>query len=95
MITTKQRAKLRSMANGLDSILHIGKGGITENVVKQAQDALLAHELIKVTVQKGSELGAREACEILAEKIEAQPVQCIGSKFVLYKKNEKEPKITL
>lgn len=98
MLTSKQRAQLRSMASTEDTIVHIGKGGITENVVNQVKDALKARELIKGKVLDNSLLSAREACQSLAELCNAEPVQFIGSKFVLYKENreiDKEKRIKL
>ena len=95
MLTSKQRAQLRSMAAELDTILQIGKGGITENVIAQASDALRSRELIKGRVLEASLLTAREACDALCEACRAEGVQVIGSKFVMYKRNEKEPKIEL
>ena len=94
MITTKQRAKLRAMANTLEPIVSVGKNDITDNVIKQLDEALGARELVKGIVQKGSELTAKEACNILAQATNAEPVQVIGSKFVVYRK-AKEPKIVL
>ena len=95
MLTSKQRAYLRSLAMSEDTIIIIGKGGITENVITQVRDALKARELIKGKVLENSLLSAREACEALAEECKAQTVQSIGSKFVLYKRNETDPKIEL
>lgn len=95
MITSKQRAQLRGMASGLNAELQIGKGGITENVVRQASEALAARELIKGRVLDNSMLTAREACDALCEACGADSVQVIGSKFVLFKQNEKDPKIVL
>lgn len=95
MLTSKQRAYLRSMAMSEDTIIIIGKGGITENVVTQVRDALKARELVKGKVLENSLISAREACEALAEECKAQQVQSIGSKFVLYKRNETDPKIEL
>lgn len=95
MLTGKERAKLRSIANGEDTILYVGKGGVTENIIKQAEDALAARELIKGRVLENSLLTAREACDEIAEKTGAEGVQVIGSRFVLYKQNPKEPKISL
>ncbi|MBO7739601.1 MAG: YhbY family RNA-binding protein [Oscillospiraceae bacterium] len=95
MLTSKQRAQLRALANAEDTIVHIGKSGVTENVVKQAVDALKARELIKCKVQENSLLTAREACDELAEKTGAQGVQVIGSRFVIYKRNDEDPKIKL
>ena len=78
------------MAMSIDTIIQIGKGGITESVVDSVSAALKARELVKGKVLENSMLTAREACDELCEK-----VQGIGSKFVLYKRNEKEPKIVL
>lgn len=95
MLTSKQRAYLRGLANTIETILMIGKGEITDNIVKQADDALKARELIKGKVLENSGYSSREAAELIAEKCGAEVVQVIGSKFVLYKKNEDEPKIVL
>ena len=93
MLTSKQRAHLRSLAAGADTIIQIGKGGITDNVTAQVNSALLARELVKGRVLENSMLTAREACDALSEACGAEQVQVIGSKFVLYKRNPKEPKI--
>ena len=93
MLTSKQRAHLRSLAAGEDTIIQIGKGGITDNVTAQVKSALLARELVKGRVLENSLLTAREACDTLSEACGAEQVQVIGSKFVLYKRNPKEPKI--
>lgn len=97
MITSKQRAHLRSLANGVPSIFQIGKDGISDNLIKQLSDALEARELIKVHVLENCELTAREACDETAKLLGAEPVQTIGSKFVLYRqsKNEKNRTIVL
>ena len=95
MLTSKQRAYLRGLANPIETILMIGKGEITDKIVKQADDALKARELIKGKVLENSGYSSREAAELIAEKCGAEVVQVIGSKFVLYKKNEDEPKIVL
>jgi RNA-binding protein len=95
MITSKQRAQLRGMAMSLDTVLQIGKGGISDNVIRQTEDALTARELIKGRVLENSMLTAREACDALCEACHADGVQVIGSKFVLFRQNEKEPKIVL
>ena len=94
-LTSKQRAQLRGLAMTEDTIIQIGKGGITENTITQVKDALKARELIKGRVLENSLLTAREAADALAEACAAEPVQTIGSKFVLSKRNEKEPKIAL
>lgn len=95
MITTKQRAALRGLANPLETILQVGKGGISEATVTQVNDALTARELIKLRVLETSPLGAREAAQQLAEQCHADIVQVIGTRFVLYRHNKKNPKIKL
>ncbi len=95
MLTSKQRAYLRSLANGIDTILMVGKGGMSEQITSQASSALKARELIKGKVLESCELSAREVAEMLAEETKSDVVQVIGTKFVLYKKNEKDPKIVL
>ncbi len=94
-LSSKQRASLRAMANTLPVILFIGKEGVTDGTVKEAYDALQARELIKCQVQQNASLSAREAAENLSQRLGASPVQVIGSKFVLYRKNDKNPKIEL
>ena len=89
MITSKQRAQLRGMAAALNTELQIGKSGITENVVRQAEEALAARELIKGRVLDNSLLSAREACDALCEATGADGIQVVGSKFVLYRKSAK------
>ncbi len=85
MITTKQRAQLRGMANRITTILQIGKGGITEATVTDARQAIAARELIKGRVLETSPHTAREAAQLLAREIGADIVQVIGTRFVLYK----------
>lgn len=94
-ITSKQRAQLRGLAMSEDTIIHIGKGGITDSVIESVNAALKARELVKGKVLENSMLTAREACDELSEACKAEQVQVIGTKFVLYKRNEKEPKIVL
>ena len=94
MLTSKQRAALRGMANTMEPVLYIGKDGVTDNTVKEAYDALEARELIKCVVQQGCGLSAREALELLCQRVHAEPVQVIGRRFVLYRKS-REPKIQL
>ena len=95
MLTSKQRAQLRGLASTADTIIMVGKGGITENVIAQTSDALKARELVKGKVLESALLSAREACEALSEACKAEQVQVIGNKFVLYKRNDSEPKIEL
>ena len=91
-LTSKQRAKLRGLANGIDTILHVGKEGMGDNLVKQADDALEARELIKGRVLENSLLSAREAAEELASRTRSQVVQVIGTKFVLYRPTHRKDK---
>ena len=94
-LTSKQRAQLRGLANGLEPIVHIGKEGIGAALVKQADDALSARELIKCRVLENAPYTAREACDALCAACGADGVQAIGNKFVLFKRNEKHPRIDI
>lgn len=94
-ITSKQRSQLRGLAAAEDTIIHVGKGGISDTLIESVSTALKARELVKGKVLENSMLTAREACDALAEACKAEAVQVIGTKFVLYKRNEKEPKIVL
>lgn len=97
-LTSKQRAQLRGLANDIDTILHIGKDGIGGNLIKQADDALEARELIKGKVLENSMLSAREGAEELAKATRSEVVQVIGTKFVLYREShskEKDKRIRL
>lgn len=95
MLTSKQRAYLRSMASTYDTIMQIGKGGVTANVIKTISDALEARELIKLRVLENSEYTPREAAEEIAEATASEVVTVIGTKFVLYRESEKNKKIIL
>ena len=97
-LTSKQRAQLRGLANSLETILQIGKDGIGDNIIRQADDALEARELIKGKVLENSMLSAREGAEELARATRSQVVQVIGTKFVLYREThskEKDKRIQL
>ena len=95
MLTSKQRAQLRALANPIDTVLMVGKGGFSEQLYKTADEAITARELIKGKVLEHCEFSAREAADTIAENIGADVVQVIGSKFILYRKNKKDPKIRL
>ena len=95
MITSKQRAELKALANALEPAFQVGKGGVNDAQAAQIDDYLRVHELVKIKVLENSLLTAREAAEDIAGRISAEVVQCIGSKAVLFKRNEKEPKIKL
>ena len=93
MLTSKQRAQLRAQSNPLETTLMIGKEGITEGLIASAKAQLAARELIKGRVLETAMLTAREACDALCAALNAEGVQTIGSKFVIYKKNEKKAQI--
>ena len=94
-LTSKQRAQLRGLANSIDTILQIGKDGIGENLIKQADDALEARELIKGRVLENNiEYDARAAAAELAKATRSEVVQVIGTKFVLYRESHSKPRET-
>jgi RNA-binding protein len=95
MITSKQRSYLRSIGHDLEPIFQIGKAGIAPAMVKQVQEALEARELVKVHVLDNSDFQPKEACDRLARETDAEGVQVVGSKFVLYKKSAENPRIEL
>ena len=95
MLTSKQRAYLRSLANDLEPIFQIGKGGIGEEICLQLSNALEARELIKVKVLENSGYIAKDAANEIAEAISCDVVSCIGSKFVLYRESEKKKRIEI
>ena len=92
MLTGKQRSYLRGLANGLDPKVYIGKDGLTPNVVKTIDQYLTANEIIKGSIQEGAGLDAKEVCNEIAFKLNAQFVQAIGRKFVLYRESQDEEK---
>ena len=95
MLTSKQRAYLRGLSTKLETILIIGKGEINDNIIRQADTALTARELIKGRVLETSALSVRESAEKIAEECNANLVTVIGSKFVLYRQNPDDPKLVL
>lgn len=96
MINSKQRAYLKSIANKSETILIIGKGGISEELIIQAENALNKRELIKGKILKeSSPISVREAANEIALKTSSEVVQVIGFKFILYKQNKDKPKIKL
>ena len=91
-LTGKQRAQLRGLANGIETILRIGKGGVTESVIQQARNALKAREIIKCRVLKNDLSDtARSAADDLAAATDSAVVQVIGTRFVLYRPSETMP----
>ena len=91
-LTSKQRAQLRGLANSIDTILQVGKDGIGANLIKQADDALEARELIKGRVLDNIDYDARTAAEELAKATRSEVVQVIGTKFVLYRESHSKPR---
>lgn len=88
MLTSRQRAHLRTHANKLDTILQIGKDGINQNFLTQVNDALTARELIKIRVLDTAPLTSRQAAFDVAKKTASESVQIIGTRFVLYRRNK-------
>lgn len=95
MLTGKQRAYLRRLANDIQPIFQIGKGGIEDNFIKQVCQALEKRELIKIKVLENSGMDTREASDEICRKAGCEGIQAIGSKMVLYKKSENKSKIEL
>jgi len=94
-MNSKQRAFLRSIANDLQPIFQVGKGGINENMCTQITEALEVREILKVTVLKTALVDTKSVAVEVAEAVGAQVVQVIGSKFVLYKESKENKKINL
>ena len=95
MLTSKQRAYLRGLANDYDSLFQVGKSGVTETVLKQVEDALRARELIKINSLENTPLSPKEVAQEVSEKVKCDVVQVVGRKIILYKRNDKDPKIVL
>ncbi len=88
MLTSKQRASLRSMANGTEPIFQIGKGNLSDVQISELDMALNKRELIKVTVLKGCDYSSAEILEKLASALKAEPVAAIGNKAILYRRSD-------
>lgn len=95
MLTGKQRSFLKGMANTIDPIFQLGKNGLTDNFIKQVDVVLESKEIIKVNVLNNSALEAKEVAIELANHLEAEFVQSMGNKFVLYRESKEEKKIQL
>ena len=89
-LTKKQIKQLRALANTLSPMLYIGKNDITDAAIKQADETMQYHKLMKCAVQDGSGLSAKAAAIELAEKLEAEVVQVIGNRFVLFRVSPRE-----
>lgn len=85
MLNSKQRAQLRGLANPLPVTLHIGKEGVTDGVVRQLEELLESHELVKGKVLESALATPGAVSAALCEETKAEPVQCIGTRFVLYR----------
>jgi len=92
-MNSSQRAKLRAMANTIDAIFQIGKDKISDNMIEMLSDALEARELIKGTVLKTSGLTAKQVIDELCSRLEAEPIQAIGRKVVIYRESKENKKI--
>ncbi|MBQ5885240.1 MAG: ribosome assembly RNA-binding protein YhbY [Clostridia bacterium] len=95
MLTSKQRAQLRGLANGMQAIFQVGKGGIGDALIKQVDDALEAREIIKITVLENAQTTSRAVADEIAVKVKADVVQVIGSKFILYRESKEHKEIVL
>lgn len=89
-MTSKERAKLKGIANKLKPIFQIGKGGVSDNMTSSISDALFSHELVKISVLRACDYSADELARLLSLKTGAEIVDVIGSKIVLYKPSDKE-----
>ena len=89
MLTSKERAELRAQANTIDTTLIVGKDGVTENVVAEADKLLTARELVKGKVLESALMSAREVSDAICEATGADGISCVGSKFVIWRFSEK------
>lgn len=95
MLNSRQRAQLRGLANSLDTIFQVGKGGLNEQLFKQVSEALEARELIKLRVLETSPVSSREAADAISKATDSDVVQVIGYRFVLYKESKEHKSIVL
>ncbi|HIY09603.1 MAG TPA: YhbY family RNA-binding protein [Firmicutes bacterium] len=95
MLTSKQRARLRALANPLETIMQVGKSGVTPELAASVGDALTARELIKLRALETCPTSPRETAQQLAQAAGAEVVQVIGTRFVLYRANPEKPVIRL
>lgn len=95
MLKPKQRSYLKSLANPLKPLVHIGKEGLSDSLLAQLDECLTSHELVKVSVLENSQLSAKEIASEVCEKTRSEFVQAIGNRFTLYRKNYEEQKIQL
>ncbi len=95
MLNSRQRAQLRGMANGYETIFQVGKGGINDQLIKQVDEALEARELIKLRTLENSPESSRSAADEIANRVNADVVQVIGSRFILYRESRDNKTIKL
>ncbi len=95
MITSKQRSKLRAMANKLKPVFQIGKENVGENLVMQLDEYLEIHEIVKVRILQSSDVNCKMTCSVLSDRLQAEPVSAIGSTFVIYRKSKENPTIEI
>ncbi len=95
MLTGKQRSYLKGLAHNIDPLFQIGKNGLSDNFIKQVEDALETRELIKIKILQNSILDPTDTANEISDAVGAEFVQSIGSKFVLYKESQENKKIQL
>ena len=95
MLTSKQRAYLRGLATNEPTIMQVGKGGMSDNLIKTVSDALEARELIKMSVLENCSQTPKEMANELAVQVNAEVVGVIGRKFILYRESVKNKRIEL
>lgn len=97
MITSKQRAYLRKISHTIEPIFQIGKDGVTDALAAALDEALEKREILKVHILETALLDTRETCDDIAKRLNAEPVQAIGSKFIIYRqaRDEKNRKVEL
>lgn len=95
MLTSKQRAQLKGLANSIDTIFQVGKGGVNDQLLRQIDETLECRELIKIRVLETSPESVRETAEAVALQSRADVVQVIGSKFILYRESKDNKQIRL
>jgi RNA-binding protein len=92
MLNSKDRATLKKLANGYDPLIYIGKDGISQTILDEAEVLLEKRELIKVCVQRGCELTPREVCDAFCEQLKCEPVLVVGKRFIIYREAKEESK---
>ena len=90
MISSKERKVLSGMGQKIDPVVQIGKNGVTEAVLQELEDVLEARELVKISVLRNCDFTAKEMINDLADDLNAEPVSCVGSKIVLYRKSQRQ-----